>query len=311
MLLTAPRMARTLTVSGAAEAASADDARPADTAGPYSATDAEVPDLSEASEPDGARGSDSDLDGAPKVSDSSPSDDALAQNNTVGRVDDTVRRNRLGGAQDPSDGPSTGPSTPTGNWLEPQQLERERWVTEDAAFNDPGAWGAGDDGALVHGSDPLSSPRVGPAATEAASPALLPAPGHAGFMIAGMDAVPGSPVASVSRIQADSAPVTAPSDARPLPPVMVPPKAPDALGVAAAHALTLPGRPGARPAQQESNGHVRRGRSPGAASVDGGRTEGRPLQTPQERRQSLPTMPFSLSVRPLDSVAEVRFVAAW
>ena len=304
MLLTGPSMARTLTASGAAEAASVDDhARPAASAGPYSVADAEVPDLSEASEPDGARGSDSDTDGAPKVSEGSPSDDVVAQNNAVGRVGDTVHRSRVG-VQTPSDGPSTGPSTPTGNWLQPQQLEHERWVSEDAAFNDPGAWGDG--GALLGGSDAPVSPRIGPAALDMSLPALLPAPGHGGSATAGIDVGHESPV-TVSRILADSStPVTAASDGRPLPPILVPPKAPDALGEAAAHALTLPGRPGARPAQQESNGHLRRGRSPNSASVDGAtRVEGRSPSAQQERRHSLPAMPFGLSVRPLDSVAEV------
>ncbi len=305
MLLTGPSMARTLTATGAAEAASGDEhALSAASARQYGDADAEVPDLSEASEPDGARGSDSDADGEPKISNGSPSVDAVAQNNTIGRAGDTVRRV---GVQTPSDGPSTGPSTPTGHWLEPQQLERERWVSEDAAFNDPGAWGAGDGGALLGGSDAPASPRVGHAALDIPSPGLLPAPGHGGSVTAGINAGPESPV-TVSRILADSTPVTAASDARPLPPILVPPKAPDALGEAAAHAMTLPGRPGARPAQQESNGHLRRGRSPGAASVDGARAEGRLPAAQQERRHSLPAMPFSLSVRPLDSVAEVRLL---
>lgn len=37
--------------------------------------------------------------------------------------------------------PSTGPSTPTGNWLESRDLERERWVDVSADFGVPGAWG--------------------------------------------------------------------------------------------------------------------------------------------------------------------------
>ena len=306
MLLAGPGVARTLTAGSGAEAARGADC--AHAAGSYDAADAEVSDLSETSEPDGARASDSDVDGAVKTSDGSASADAVAQNNTVGEAAGSVRRSSMGG-QEPSDGPSTGPSTPTGDWLEPQQLDRDRWVTEDAAFNDPGAWGVGDSGALIVG--PLASPRDPvtepvPASPTAARPVLPPVAVRSHSHSPGLNDIPGgaSPP-SVSRIQADTAPVTAPADARPLPPVLVPPHAPGALGEAAAHALTLPGRPGARPAQQESNGHLRRARSPGGGAMtpDSARADGR-LQARPERRHSLPTMPF-VSVRPLDSVAEV------
>lgn len=311
MLLTAPGMGRTLTAGGGAEAARGADC--AHAASPYDSADADVPDLSETSEPDGARASDSDSDGAAKTSDGSASADAIAQNNTVGEAAASVKHASAGG-QDPGDGPSTGPSTPTGDWLEPQQLERDRWVSEDAAFNDPGAWGAaGDGGALVDDSppsprDPAAVPM--PALPTAALPALPPVAIRSHSLSGESDVRRrGASPPSVSRIQTDADPVTAPADARPLPPVLVPPHAPGALGEAAAHALTLPGRPGARPAQQEgSNGHPRRARSPGGGATPDSRAraDGR-LQARQEQRHSLPAMPF-VSTRPLDSVAEVCFV---
>ncbi len=319
MLLATPGMARTLTAGSERETASGGDI--AHAAGPYGGTvedDAEVPDLSETSEPDGARASDSDGagDGAAKASAGSASADDVAQNNTVGEAGVSARRASAGGdgqEAPPSDGsPSTGPSTPTGNWLEQQQLDRDRWVSEDAAFGDPGAWGGGDGGALVGGDAPATprDPAGMPASPVAALPALQLISVRSRSLDGAPDAGPrGSSPPFVARIQADAAPVTAPADAKPLQPVLIPPHAPSALGEAAAHALTLPGRPGARPAQQESNGHQRRTRSPSpAATPDSSalRADGR-SPAHQERRLSLPDMPF-VNVRALDSVAEVRVV---
>ena len=317
MLLATPAMARTLTAGSEREPAGG--AGGLHEAGSYGAErdDAEVPDLSDASEPDGARASDSDGDGdgAAKASAGGASADDVAQNNTVGEAAVSVRRASAGGGHEPppSDGPSTGPSTPTGNWLEPQQLDRDRWVSEDAAFGDPGAWGDGEGGALVADDapitprDPAGVPTM-PASPVAALPAPQPITVRSSSLGDGLDGRPrGTSPLSVARIQADAAPVTAPADAKPLPPVLVPPHAPSALGEAAAHALTLPGRPGARPAQLESNGHVRRARSPGLSpgpeASSAQRTDGRP-PAHQERRHSLSDMPF-VSVRPLHSVAEV------
>ena len=313
MLLATPGMARTLTAGSDRETAGGGDGPPA--AGPYGTEQDDVPDLSETSEPDGARASDSDGDGAAKAPAGSASADDVAQNNTVGEAGATARRASGGGdgpEPPPSDGPSTGPSTPTGNWLEPQQLDRDRWVSEDAAFGDPGAWGGGDDsGALVGDNAPptLRDPPM-PASPLAALPALQLISVRSHSLSEAPDARPrGTSPPSVARIQADAAPVTAPADAKPLQPVLIPPHAPSALGEAAAHALTLPGRPGARPAQQESNGHQRRTRSPSpAATPDSSalRADGR-SPAHQERRHSLPDMPF-VNVRLLDSVAEVRVV---
>jgi len=320
MLLATPGMARTLTAGSDRETVTGPDG--AHATGPYGTGEDEVPDLSEASEPDGARASDSDGDGAAKASAVSVSADDVAQNNTVGEAGAGGRRASAGGEEPeqlPSDGgPSTGPSTPTGNWLEPQQLDRDRWVSEDAAFGDPGAWGGGDDGgALVGGDNAPPTPRDAaglppmPASPGAALPALQLISVRSRSLDAAPDAGPrGTSPPFVARIQADAAPVTAPADAKPLQPVLIPPHAPSALGEAAAHALTLPGRPGARPAQQESSGHQRRTRSPSPAATPDSSALRADVRLPtahQERRHSLPDMPF-VSVRPLDSVAEVRVI---
>lgn len=89
---------------------------------PACSGDAEVPELSDASEDERKEAPGVTSFRAPLPEDDAPESDACA-----------------------SEGPSTGPSTPTGtpigDWLQPRDLERERWVDESAAFGIPGAWG--------------------------------------------------------------------------------------------------------------------------------------------------------------------------
>lgn len=194
-----------------------------------------------------------------------------------------------------SEAPSTGPSTPIGNWLEPHDLERERWVDEAAAFSTPGAWGELDGLASPHsvhaGSLDLSMARL-PSSPLGFHPAGVPMP--QGLEELGMEG--GS-----HRFEPSSSPTAGIRNVPPLLQFQAPLSSGKAAhggsshsghirlrvltagscGEAAVRALLLPGRPGTRPAQP-GNREVQ-----GSGCIEGGQVAG-PSTVPQPSTRRLP-----------------------